>query len=80
MNVKAKCTGTNLGVHRLNIQQYPHTYSTFLSILIEQYKSAALSQDGKIAVGSSVTVFGVASLLFFIVGFLCVRRKGKQQL
>ena len=31
----------------------------------------ALSQDGKIAVASSVTVFIVASILFFIVGFLC---------
>ena len=30
-----------------------------------------LSKDGKIAVASSVTVFTVASILFFIVGFLC---------
>ena len=30
----------------------------------------ALSQEGKIAVASSVTVFIVASILFFIVGFL----------
>ena len=30
-----------------------------------------LSRDGKIAVASSVTVFTVASILFFIVGFLC---------
>ena len=30
-----------------------------------------LSQDGKIAVASSVTTFVVASILFFIVGFLC---------
>ena len=33
--------------------------------------SITLSQDGKIAVASSVTVFSVASILFFIVGFLC---------
>ena len=33
--------------------------------------SITLSQDGKIAVASSVTVFAVASILFFIVGFLC---------
>ena len=31
----------------------------------------ALSRDGKIAVASSVTAFAVASILFFIVGFLC---------
>ena len=30
-----------------------------------------MSRDGKIAVASSVTVFTVASILFFIVGFLC---------
>ena len=30
-----------------------------------------LSRDGKIAVASSVTVFVVASILFFIIGFLC---------
>ena len=30
-----------------------------------------MSRDGKIAVASSVTVFAVASILFFIVGFLC---------
>ena len=30
-----------------------------------------MSQDGEIAVASSVTVFTVASILFFIVGFLC---------
>ena len=30
-----------------------------------------LSGDGKIAVASSVTVFTVASILFFIIGFLC---------
>ena len=29
-----------------------------------------LSQEGKIAVASSVTVFAVTSILFFIVGFL----------
>ena len=33
--------------------------------------SEGLSGDGKIAVASSVTVFSVASILFFIVGFLC---------
>ena len=31
----------------------------------------SLSRDGKIAVASSVTVFTVASILFFVVGFLC---------
>ena len=30
-----------------------------------------LSRDGKIAVASSVTVFTMASILFFTVGFLC---------
>ena len=30
-----------------------------------------MSQDGKIAVASSVTVFTVASIVFFISGFLC---------
>ena len=30
-----------------------------------------LSQDGKIAVASSVAVFAVTSILFFTVGFLC---------
>ena len=29
------------------------------------------SHDGKIAVASSVTVFTVASITFFIIGFLC---------
>ena len=33
--------------------------------------SEALSQDGKIAVASSMTIFVVASILFFIIGFLC---------
>ena len=33
--------------------------------------SEGLSRDGKIAVASSVTVFAVASILFFVVGFLC---------
>jgi hypothetical protein len=33
--------------------------------------SGGLSQDGEIAVASSVTVFTVASISFFIVGFLC---------
>jgi hypothetical protein len=33
--------------------------------------SEGLSRDGEIAVASSVTVFTVASILFFIVGFLC---------
>ena len=30
-----------------------------------------LSRDRKIAIASSVTVFVVASILFFIIGFLC---------
>ena len=33
-------------------------------------RSNSLSQDGKIAVVSSVTVFVVASILFYIAGFL----------
>jgi hypothetical protein len=33
--------------------------------------SEGLSQEGKISVASSVTVFTVVSILFFIVGFLC---------
>ena len=41
----------------------------------------SLSQDGKVAaVASSVTVFIVASILFFVIGFLCghfCQKKGK---
>ena len=37
-----------------------------------EHSSKVLSQDGKIAVASSITVFIVASILFFVVGFLCV--------
>ena len=41
-----------------------------------------LSQEGKIAVASSVTVFVVTAILFFTVGFLCrhwcARRKAKR--
>jgi hypothetical protein len=33
--------------------------------------SEGLSREGEIAVASSVTVFTVTSILFFIVGFLC---------
>ena len=33
--------------------------------------SEGLSRDGKIAVASSVTVFTIASILFFTIGFLC---------
>ena len=41
----------------------------------------SLSQDAKIAVASSVTVFVVLSILFFIIGFLCGRfgRKEKKK-
>ena len=42
----------------------------------------ALSQDGKIAVASSVTIFIVTLVLFFIIGFLsghfCCRESGKR--
>ena len=41
----------------------------------------ALSQEGKIAVVSSITVFTVASILFFIIDFLCghfCQKKRKQ--
>ena len=38
-------------------------------VLLASYKG--LNGDGEIAVASSVTVFTVASTLFFIVGFLC---------
>ena len=34
-------------------------------------RKGSLSRNGKIAVASSVTVFTVASILFFIIGFLC---------
>ena len=34
-------------------------------------EARSLSQDAKIAVASSVTVFVVTSVLFFIIGFLC---------
>ena len=47
----------------------------------KSFDSAALSQEGKIAVASSVTVFVVTSILFFIVGFLsghfCRKESGK---
>ena len=33
--------------------------------------SDSLSQDGKIAVASSVTIFTIVSILFFTIGFLC---------
>ena len=43
--------------------------------------STTLSQEGKFAVASSVTVFVVTSLLFFIIGYLsrrfCRRESGK---
>ena len=34
------------------------------------FEALIISQDGKIAVASSVTVFVMTSMLFFIVGFL----------
>ena len=34
-------------------------------------RKGSLSNEAKIAIASSVTVFTVASILFFIVGFLC---------
>ena len=37
----------------------------------ESRSSESLSRDGMIAVVSSVTVFIVASILFFTLGFLC---------
>ena len=41
---------------------------------------SGLTNDGKIAVASSVTAFVVGSILFFVVGFLCGHycRKGKK--
>ena len=38
-----------------------------------------LSQEGKIAVASSVTVFAVTSILFFIIGFLSGRLCHKER-
>jgi hypothetical protein len=50
----------------------PNTQSTvnFKNVSTNARKGL-LSRDGEIAVASSVTVFTVASILFFIVGFLC---------
>ena len=50
-----------------------HCEDDYLSKLINGIgkSSEALSRDGKIAVASSVTVFTMASILFFIVDFLC---------
>ena len=36
-----------------------------------QRSSKVLCQDGKIAVASSVTVFAVTIILFFVIDFLC---------
>jgi hypothetical protein len=47
----------------------PNTQST-VNFKNESIRNGLLSRDGKIAVASSVTVFTVASILFFIVGFL----------
>ena len=38
-----------------------------------------MSQDVKIAVGTSITVSIVCSLLFFIVGFMCAHFSHKQK-
>ncbi len=48
----------------------PNTQST-VNFKNESIRNGLLSRDGKIAVASSVTVFTVASISFFIVGFLC---------
>ena len=55
-----------------------HTLRIFVHTDVDLYitersstiRSNSLSQDGKIAVASSVTVFVVASILFYIAGFL----------
>jgi hypothetical protein len=47
----------------------PNTQST-VNFKNESIRNGLLSQDGKIAVASSVTVFIVASISFFIIGFL----------
>ena len=45
--------------------------STTMHMTTERsFDSETLSQDGKIAVASSVTVFVVISILFFVIGFL----------
>jgi hypothetical protein len=48
----------------------PNTQST-VKFKNESTRNGLLSRDGEIAVASSVTVFTVASISFFIVGFLC---------
>jgi hypothetical protein len=48
----------------------PNTQST-VNFKNESIRNGLLSRDGEIAVASSVTVFTVASISFFIVGFLC---------
>ena len=57
------------------------THYTFLILNGVGKSNEALTQDGKIAVASSGTVFIVASISFFIVGFLCghfCQKKRKQ--
>ena len=46
-------------------------YIPYYNNFKESRSSDGLSRDGKIAVASSVTVVFVASITFFIVGFLC---------
>ena len=64
---EAECVDASTTVHYMTTQR--------------SFDSEALSQDGKIAVASSITVFVVTSVLFFIVGFLsghfCQRESGK---
>ena len=60
------------------------TYSYSNMILISMHtdillNDVTLSRDGKIAVASSLTVFLVASTLFFIFGFLCGHSVGKKR-
>ena len=74
----------NLKIQVILIYQHFCYYTYYAisgpSLLIESLDSMinclikgneGLSGDGKIAVVSSVTVFTVVSILFFIIGFLC---------
>ena len=55
------------------------THYTLLILNGVGKSNEALSQDGKIAVASSVTVFIVTAISFFIVGFLCGHFLSKEE-
>ena len=50
-------------------RQHVYMYNYVGASTTQTFDSEALSQEGKIAVASLITVFVVTSLLFFIIGF-----------